>query len=315
MPDNKHVRLLAMVLCIAACTVVLRADLFLQMVEEKLAIELPGLKKAVDGNPLHRGVGWRVWDLVDGTGQPAAPAAPAPTPEQLIRAEAQKPTDAILILGGSAIRLELGVRIERDLKKLGFSKIVRRGYISSGLTDPQVLDWTTEAGDLIRTYNPAAVICQFGANDGQPISDGSGKRIPFDDPAWAAVYATHVDQFMALVSRSGRVYWLELPITSDKRFNEKFTKINAIHRQVSASYSNIRYIPTWDTFAPDGNFAPMLADSDGVTAAVKAADGIHFTGHGAKILSALLLPHIQEDREKLQSTGRNSSGKSVLSTK
>lgn len=200
-----------------------------------------------------------------------------------------------MIIGSSSMLEGLGPRIERDLKSIPQMRVIRSGKYSSGLTRPDFYNWNTQAQQLIASYQPQVIITQFGGNDGQTITDNRGRRIPYGGKGWDDAYKQKVDDFMRIISKVKRVYWLELPIAATPDFTEKFIRMNRIHSEVAAKYPTITYVKTWERFAPNGRFANVLPDNEGRKAVVKASDGVHLTEHGAKIMSSILMDYVRED--------------------
>jgi uncharacterized protein len=72
--------------------------------------------------------------------------------------------------------------------------------------------------------------------------------------------------------------------------------MNNIYKNASKSSSKIEFISTWDAFAEAGNFVPIVADKSGKRGYVKINDGVHFTSHGAQIISDVIVDKMAQDK-------------------
>ena len=72
--------------------------------------------------------------------------------------------------------------------------------------------------------------------------------------------------------------------------------MNDIYKNASKSSDKIEFISTWETFAQAGNFVPVVADKSGKRGYVKNNDGLHFTSHGAQIISDLIIDQMASDK-------------------
>ncbi len=72
--------------------------------------------------------------------------------------------------------------------------------------------------------------------------------------------------------------------------------MNKIYQNVSQAYPKIKYISTWETFASGGKYLAVVADKSGKRRSVKINDGVHFTAHGANIISEVVLEQLKKDK-------------------
>ena len=72
--------------------------------------------------------------------------------------------------------------------------------------------------------------------------------------------------------------------------------MNDIYKNAKNSSSKVEFISTWETFAQAGKFVPVVADKSGKRGYVKNNDGLHFTSHGAQIISELIIDKMASDK-------------------
>jgi uncharacterized protein len=250
-------------------------------------------------------------DLVQAAEKPLAkpvkitpkPVASVKSKVQLVKAnpkinQPEKPYKKFLFIGDS-IMFDLGTQIQYTLNKEYNVKDTKLAYkVSSGLNRIDFYDWYEHTTDILSDYKPDVLVVMFGGNDNQDIRDFQGKyRVSLSDE-WKKAYRERVDKYAKIVSQSSlrKVYWVGQPISRNARYNKFFTALNESYRDVSKSYPKIQYISTWERFSVNGDFAPVLADKSGKKAYVKNSDAVHFTYHGAKIASEIVIDKLTFDK-------------------
>ncbi len=219
-----------------------------------------------------------------------------PDQGEVIAAQTLQAPLTFLIVGDSLINQGTGPRLESDLFKYKGISVKRVGKSSTGLNRRDYFNWQTYTKTLINKYHPDVMVIMFGANDGQTIVDDKGRKYAFSDSRWDGVYRKRVNDYMKLISsKSKKVYWLGHPIPRTADFHKKFVRMNKIFKEESAKFPNIVYVDSWNRFAKNGKFAPIVADDNGLKGAVKHPDGVHFTSHGAKIHSQLIFKYLKKD--------------------
>jgi hypothetical protein len=225
-------------------------------------------------------------------------ANPKINKQPLAKPQPEKPYTKFLFIGDS-IMFDLGTQIQYTLNQEYNVKDTKLAYkVSSGLNRIDYYDWYSHTTDILSDYKPDVLVVMFGGNDNQDIRDFQGKyRVSLSDE-WKKAYRERVDKYAKIVSQSSlrKVYWVGQPISRNARYNKFFTALNEIYRDVSKSYPKIQYISTWERFSVDGNFAPILADKSGKKAYVKNSDAVHFTYHGAKIASEIVIDKLAFDK-------------------
>lgn len=220
----------------------------------------------------------------------ASPSVPPSKPE--------KPYTRFLLVGDS-IMFDLGVKIRYSLNNQYQLKTVKLDYkVSTGLNRIDYYNWYTRTSTLIKSYQPDVIVVLFGGNDNQDIIDFQGKYRRVLSEEWKQAYRQRVERYAKLISDSSvrKVYWVGQPMSRKARYNKFFSILNSIYREVSLSHPKIEYVSTWETFSSKGKYTPVVADKAGKRGSVKASDGVHFTSHGAKIISELILEQMRNDK-------------------
>lgn len=258
--------------------------------------------------------------------EPAALAAPAPTPskspepttlattspEPAVAADdvdAAKAPDAepstpkkVLILGDSLAATGFGALLEKKLDAHADVQCFRKGKSASGLARPDFFDWPAEAKKQIDARDPDLVVVIMGGNDGQDMTrkpkDKSGaKRVSWGEPdAWKLDYRARVDAFLGdIVDEDRKVLWLGLPKMGMRSLEVKLEIIRAIQKDaVEALGDRASYIDT----------IPFVTDDSGALLSearvgkhrklqqIRAEDRIHFTMSGSEYFADRVYPEV-----------------------
>lgn len=225
-------------------------------------------------------------------------------PEKL----AKKPTVAkakltipyrkFLFIGDSAM-FDLGTQLQYSLKeKYNIVDTKIDSKVSSGLNRIDYYDWYARTSEIIKDYRPDVVIVLFGGNDTQDITDSQGKYRAIMTPEWQKAYQERVDKYAKLLNSSSvrKVYWVGQSISNKSQYIQQFPVMNEIYKSASKNSPKIEFISTWDTFAEAGKFIPIVPDKSGKRGYVKVNDGLHFTSHGAQIISDLIVDEMAKDK-------------------
>ena len=194
---------------------------------------------------------------------------------------------------------DLGTQLQYSLKEkynIADTKIDYKA--SSGLNRIDYYDWYARTSQIIKDYRPDVVIVLFGGNDTQDITDSQGKYRAILTPEWQQVYQERVQKYAKLLDSSSvrKVYWVGQSISNKSSYIKAFPIMNDIYKTASKSSSKIEFISTWDRFAEAGKFVPVVADKLGKRGYVKVNDGVHFTSHGAQIISDVIVDEMAKDK-------------------
>ena len=202
----------------------------------------------------------------------------------------------VLVMGGSTIHGALGEYIETSLGESGFST-QRHARNSSGLARPDFYDWHAAAKKDIARYKPAAVVVNFGGNDGQALFMGESAKpqwIKWDEEGWAAEYRRRVDSLAEILAANGaRVFWMGMPEMKSNKLDGRMGRLNGIYEAAMQARPDGHYISTRGLM-PGASGYTEFAQVNGKKVRVRAEDGVHYSIHGARIVAAAVVPAVAE---------------------
>ena len=232
---------------------------------------------------------------------PAATEAPATTVAPTTVAPTTTTTPVVVnskvLIAGDSMSQGVGVMLEAFAAEKGL-QVESIGKASTGLTRPDYFDWPARLVQATAASDPGVVVLMFGGNDGQPITDASGKAYQVSDPAWAVEYGSRVAHVMDQLGAEGRkVVWIGSPNSSSSNMNKRLTVINQVLQQQAATRPWVTYLDAWALFAaPDGSFTASLPDADGQVRRMRNKDGYHLTIDGYKYLARAALTSVEQAR-------------------
>ncbi|MEG4812957.1 DUF459 domain-containing protein [Microcoleus sp. K5-D4] len=234
--------------------------------------------------------------------EPPKPAnAKKPTPAKKttpVKPKLTRPYRRFLFIGDS-VMFDLGIQLQYTLKKKYNIADTKIDYkVSTGLNRIDYYDWYARTRQVLNNYQPDVVIVLFGANDRQNIIDSQGKGWKVMTKEWQKAYQERVERYVNLLDASSvrKVYWVGQSMPNKSSYIKVFPIMNDIYKNASKSSAKIEFVSTWDTFAPGGRFVPVVANKSGKRGYVKNNDGLHFTSHGAQIISDLLVDQMVSDK-------------------
>lgn len=195
------------------------------------------------------------------------------------------PPKTILLVGASSIEGTLGKELEDRLETYKDVKIIRWGQHSTGLSNPDLLDWHAKLSALIKEHKPDMVIADLGENDCAPVSDSNGPIAKFGTETWEAEYNARVQKFVKIVKDSGAVsVMLGIPTMRDRTFSSQVEQLNEVLKSATESAGGF-FLDTWGFTADSkGHYVPSL-EFDGKDRMIRASDGVHFSKHGSEYLA------------------------------
>ncbi len=202
---------------------------------------------------------------------------------------------ARLWIAGDSLVETIGAAIVNAAAATGVMEARFEVQFSSGITRPEIYDWSRQLAAGLATQPADILIFMVGANDGQAIETATG-FVGFGTDEWVAEYARRVGDLMDMLgTRVSTVYWIGLPIAADERLAVRFAVMNDIYRSAAEERDSTRYIDVFTAFAgPDGGYAALLPDATGRLERVRDPDGVHFTPAGAELVAELVLGVIGE---------------------
>jgi len=228
----------------------------------------------------------------------AATLPQKPAKKPTAKPKLTRPYRKFLFIGDS-VMFDLGIKLQYTLKQKYNIADTKIDYkVSSGLNRIDYYDWYARTRKIINDYQPDVVIVLFGANDFQDITDYQGKSRVILTKEWQKTYQERVKKYVNLLNASSvrKVYWVGQSIPNTSWYLKAFPIMNDIYKNASKSSAKLEFISTWDTFAQAGKFVPVVADKLGKRGYVKNNDGLHFTSHGAQIISDLIIDQMVRDK-------------------
>lgn len=100
---------------------------------------------------------------------------------------------------------------------------------------------------------------------------------------WEQLYSKKIDDMIAVLKGANvPVLWVGLPSIRGARSTSDAQYLNELYR-AAADRAGIIYVDVWDGFVDEqGRYATRGPDVEGQIRALRTADGVHFTKHGAR---------------------------------
>lgn len=209
--------------------------------------------------------------------------------------EAQAAGHKVMIVGGSAIRGALGKYIETALAEVG-NMTQRHAKSSTGLARPDFYNWPKAAAAYQQDFQPDATVLMFGGNDAQGLwmgKDADPSWIRWPEDGWSEEYAKRVVAFADVIAPAGQhVFWMGMPEMRSPKFHGRMERMNAIFQAQMQTRPNGHYLPTRGLMPGANGRYVDKAKVGGKLVTVRAADGIHFSVAGARIVADSIAPQI-----------------------
>jgi uncharacterized protein len=195
----------------------------------------------------------------------------------------------VLIVGASSIQEELGIAIERAVKKYEGVEVQRLGRISSGLARPDYFDWPDKLQELLDQYHPDLVIAQWGGNDCQSLSSKDGSVIAnYGTAEWDAEYTRRVKtEILQMHDAGANVVFIGMPYMKNPNFSNKIAHMNQI-TEAACNDRGAVYLPLWDLTVDEQGKLKASVTIDGKQRMMRLSDGIHFSEAGAEYVAGKL---------------------------
>jgi lysophospholipase L1-like esterase len=232
--------------------------------------------------------------IAGGGGQGIGPEAFDPA-ELGARPRRPPPLDTLLVTGDS-LAMPMDSELARRLAGPDRVRTVRDPHIGTGISKPQVVDWTKLSVQQAREDKPDAVVVFIGANEGFPLPAGD-RQVQCCSPEWAAAYAERARRMMDVYRRRGaaRVYWLTVPMPRDPARQRIARAVNAAIRVAAQPWrAQVRILDMSATFTPGGRFRTAMP-VDAREQIVREPDGIHLNEVGSRIAADQVLAAVRRD--------------------
>ncbi|OYD79523.1 putative periplasmic SGNH family hydrolase [Campylobacter avium] len=203
-----------------------------------------------------------------------------------------KDGEEFLIIGDSLMQ-GVALSLVKDLQALDINS-TNLSKQNTGLSYKSYFNWAkaTQAAFLSNDKIKYVVVL-LGANDPWAIKLNN-KYHQFNTAQWLSIYTSRINEILQIAKNYGaRVFWYEIPPVKDKNLNTKLKVLNQIYKNELANNEEI-FIQTQSVLSDNGEYSSYVKDENNKSIKVRADDGTHFNIKGAKIMSNLLLKHINK---------------------
>jgi hypothetical protein len=225
---------------------------------------------------------------------PTTTSAPSTTlPSRPCRAPLTVDDPLRVWVGGDSLAGSLGPALGTIAGATGVVQPYFHSRVSSGLSNPQFVDWPAQAAKEMTSYSPEVAVFIIGTNDYTAALDTTTDPAT-GQPAWKEKYAQEVEQMLQVLIGDGRtVLWLGAPVLRDDTKNTAVQAVNEVAKSVVSRHPEAEWFDTYSFFADaDGKYESTLTDATGKTVLARAGDGIHFTTDGANMLARAVFQQI-----------------------
>lgn len=209
------------------------------------------------------------------------------------------PTQSVTIaVVGDSLADGLWGALYRNLLGCETVAILRVTYVSDGLTKTAPDKWIERLNEeLGETEAADMVLVQIGANDIQPIRNGSGRSV-FGDDDWNTAYAERSSALARELGRSAqKVIWVGLPIVGDEDLETDYRHVTSLQEggvtAAAEEGSAVSFVDIHDaTMFGSGAFT-QNAEVGGDLRQLRAGDQIHFTELGYDLVLGTVWPEVE----------------------
>ncbi|TKX32006.1 SGNH/GDSL hydrolase family protein [Campylobacter estrildidarum] len=201
------------------------------------------------------------------------------------------PNQEFLFIGDSLMQ-GVAVALNKNLRNLGL-KATDISRQNTGLSYKSYFNWAQATKEtLSKNPNIKYLVILLGANDPWDIKKG-GNYLHFGTPPWKEIYTSRVDEIIKIAQKHKvKILWFEIPPVKKDSLNKKIQILNEIYNQELVKNKEI-FINTKLSFSVDNEYSTYIKDENNKSIKMRTDDGIHFTSNGAKVMSKLLLDHIE----------------------
>lgn len=210
-------------------------------------------------------------------------------------AHAGEPAPRTLIVGSSQMAGAFGLYMGQRLARRGHD-VKRVTRSASGLSRPDFYNWPKVMRETCNSFRPDLTVVMFGANDAQSLNRPrqDPRWIYWNDPRWTDLYGRRVSEFCDIACSTGRIVWVGLPIMRPTKLDRRLGRINRIYRAEMSHRRDGLYVDTRHILADrNGKYVDHLPVG-GKMQLIRASDGVHVSGQGARLLLKHVLPQIVE---------------------
>jgi len=172
--------------------------------------------------------------------------------------------------------------------------VIRRSRVATGFVRQDYFNWNEEVKAAAAETRIDIAVVVMGTNDRQTIIEGR-KRYALFEPKWREIYEARVDAFTSSLQETGaHIYWLQLPVMRQARFEGDMVSFNEIF-EARANANHINFVKTRDLAIDEkGGYTAYGDDLRGKKKLLRTEDGIHFTMPGYELIASPMAALIRE---------------------
>jgi hypothetical protein len=211
-----------------------------------------------------------------------------------------KSSRKVFVIGDSMLKSALHIYLKNQLEKEWNAKVEIFSKSGTGLSRPEVFDWTQLLQSEKTRYDDVMIF--LGTNDAQNFQL-SKKVIPFGSEDWDQEYLKRAQSLLELAcSKSHRVFWVGMLPMRSESFHKKMKHLNEVLKDATSKSGCSQFVEagTWLS-DKNGSYTAVLG-VDGTTGEkkeikVRGEDGIHLSFEGAQYFAKTLLDYLGKARQ------------------
>ena len=208
----------------------------------------------------------------------------------------------VIFIGDSMMKI-LGKGMARAFDKKKVTPSESFSSLGSGLARPSVFNWPAKAKELCERVKPKTAFISLGTNDRQSLESRTGSMAVVGTDEWRVEYKCRIEELLEALYTSGvtHVVWMLTPPMK--------SEVNEQHAQLVAGIvaeiaGNEKYRERFHRYdmgkvlkSRRGGYTQTIISKTGEALAVREADGIHLSIHGAKIVAEDVLKTYWPDKK------------------
>lgn len=204
-----------------------------------------------------------------------------------------------VLLVGDSLAQEVALTLGKELKSYSGVNFTYVTKVASGLNNPNVLNWRTTLGALVKETNPDLIFIMMGVNDSRNHIRSGGKLLVLGTPEWAAAYGEKVESLLSVASeKNATVYWIGVPVVRDEGLQTCVALANEAAKSACGKQTACYFIDTSGVLCDENHkYSNYRKEVNGGNLRIREKDGIHFTIAGSSLISKHIMSYLQPSGE------------------
>ncbi len=211
-----------------------------------------------------------------------------------------KSSRKVFVIGDSMLKSALHIYLKNQLEKDWNAKVEIFSKSGTGLSRPEVFDWTQLLQSEKTKYDDVMIF--LGTNDAQNFQL-SKKVIPFGSEDWDQEYLKRAQSLLDLAcSKSHRVFWVGMLPMRSESFHKKMKHLNEVLKDATSRSGCSQFVEA-GSWLSDKNGSYTAVVGVDLTAGgkkeikVRGEDGIHLSFEGAQYFAKTLLDYLGKAKQ------------------